>query len=85
MTARRVRITIAPIASQVLTLDCLNLGNVGTLLGNGDVILYGAGSYYAHNEMELGIWRCQWGQYFRARVYSQNYMRNYEATEPIEE
>lgn len=61
------------------------LGNVGTLLETGDVILYDAGSYYAHNEMELGIWRCQWGQFFRAQVYSRSYMRNYEAADPTEE
>jgi fructosamine-3-kinase len=32
-------------------------GNVGTSLETGDVILFDAGSYYAHNEMELGTWR----------------------------
>jgi hypothetical protein len=52
---------------------------------DGDVILYDAGSYYAHNEMKLAIWRCQWGQFFRAQVYSRNYFRNYEAAEPAEE
>ena len=60
-------------------------GNVGTRLETGDVILYDAGSYYAHNEMELGIWRCQWGQFFRADVYSMNYRRNYKAAEPLDE
>ena len=63
----------------------LLLGNVGTTLETGDVILYDAGSYYAHNEMELGIWRCQWGQYFRAQIYSRSYLRNYEAAEPAQE
>lgn len=61
------------------------LGNVGTLLETGDVVLYDAGSYYAHNEMELGIWRCQWGQFFRADVYSMSYRRNYKAAEPLDE
>ena len=51
-------------------------GNVGTLLETGDVVLYDAGLYDAHNEMELGIWRCEWGQFFRASVYSMNCMRN---------
>lgn len=60
-------------------------GNVGTRLETGDMILYDAGSYYAHNEMELGIWRCQWGQFFRADVYSMNYRRNYKAAEPLDE
>jgi len=63
-------------------IDLALLGNVGTLLETGGVILYDAGSYCAHNEMELGIWRCQRGHFFRAQVYSRSYMRNYEAAEP---
>jgi len=66
-------------------IDLALLGNVGTLVEIGGVILYDAGSYYAHNEMELGIWRCQRGQFFRAQVYSRSYMRNYEAAEPKEQ
>ena len=49
----------------MLNIESSDLGNVGTLLETGDVILYDAGSYYAHNEIELGIWRCQWGQFFQ--------------------
>ncbi|KAK0512600.1 hypothetical protein JMJ35_004617 [Cladonia borealis] len=64
--------------------DCWE-GNVGTVLETGDVILCDAGSYYAHNEMELGIWRCQWGQHFRKRVYSESYRDNYEAADPAQE
>ncbi|KAI4272772.1 MAG: hypothetical protein LQ337_005070 [Flavoplaca oasis] len=60
-------------------------GNVGTHADTGDIILYDAGSYYAHNEMELGQWRCEWGQYLRAKVYSKNYLRNFEAAEPVDE
>ncbi|KAL9044065.1 MAG: hypothetical protein Q9214_002772 [Letrouitia sp. 1 TL-2023] len=69
--------------------DCweeyFDLSNVGISLESGEIILYDAGSYYAHNEMELGIWRCQWRQFFREQVYSRNYKRNFEAAEPIEE
>jgi protein-ribulosamine 3-kinase len=60
-------------------------GNVGTSLETGDVVLFDAGSYYAHNEMELGIWRCEWGQYFKAEVYFRNYLRNFEPAEPADE
>ncbi len=35
--------------------------------------------------MELGIWRCQWGQFFRADVYSMSYQRNYKAADPVAE
>ena len=63
----------------------LLLDNVGTILETGDVILYDAGSYYAHNEMELGIWRYAWGQHFREQVYLRSYRENYEAAEPAQE
>ena len=56
---------------------------MGTRLDTGEVIMYDAGSYYAHNEMELGIWR---GHHFlRADVYSMSYRRNYKAAEPVAE
>ena len=64
--------------------DCWE-GNIGTLLETGDVVFYDAGSYYAHNEMELGIWRGQQGQSFRAQVYPRSYLRNFEAAEPKDE
>lgn len=60
-------------------------GNVGTSLETGDVILFDAGSYYAHNEMDLGTWRCEWGQHFRAKVYFRNYLKNFEPAEPVDE
>ena len=41
--------------------ESVYLGNVRTLLETGDIVLYDAVSYYAQNEMELDIWRCQWG------------------------
>lgn len=80
-TAGKVSISrlVASVRAELL------LGNVGTRRETGDVILYDAGSYYAHNEMELGIWKCQWGQYFREQVYSRSYLRNYEAAEPAQE
>jgi fructosamine-3-kinase len=60
-------------------------GNVGTNLDTGDIVLFDAGSYYAHNEMDLGIWRSACGRHFRAKVYTQNYLRNFRAAEPAEE
>lgn len=32
-------------------------GNVGTDRESGKVVIFDASSYYAHNEMELGLWR----------------------------
>ncbi|KAH6668173.1 hypothetical protein B0J14DRAFT_599996 [Halenospora varia] len=34
-------------------------GNIGTDYETGDVYIFDAGAYYAHNEMELGMWRCE--------------------------
>ncbi|KAI9715531.1 MAG: hypothetical protein M1828_000783 [Chrysothrix sp. TS-e1954] len=64
--------------------DCWE-GNVGMLKETGLVVLYDAGSYYAHNEMELGIWRGQWGQFFRSKAYSESYFSKYSPAEPQEE
>lgn len=60
-------------------------GNVGTLMENGEIILYNACSYYAHNEMELGIWRCEWGQFFRNRIYYNRYFSRFPPAEPRDE
>ncbi|KAI4175544.1 MAG: hypothetical protein LQ343_001533, partial [Gyalolechia ehrenbergii] len=32
-----------------------------------------------------GAYRCEWGQYLRAKVYSKKYLHNFEAAEPVEE
>jgi protein-ribulosamine 3-kinase len=60
-------------------------GNVGINLETGDVVMYDAGSYYAHNEMELGHWRVEFSSHFRSEIYTQHYLRNYPAAEPVEE
>jgi protein-ribulosamine 3-kinase len=60
-------------------------GNVGTNLETGEIILFDAGSYYGHNEMDLGIWRSACGQHFRSKAYTRNYLRNFPAAEPGEE
>lgn len=60
-------------------------GKVGTHMETGDIVLYDAGSYYAHNEMELGEWRAEWGQHLRAKIYARDYLRNFPAADPIEE
>jgi protein-ribulosamine 3-kinase len=60
-------------------------GNIGTLVETGEIVLFDAGSYYAHNEMDTAMWRCGRHQYIRSRVYTRNYMRNFEPAEPTEE
>ena len=59
-------------------------GNVGTEASTGDPWIFDCAAYYAHNEMELGIWRAQRHQ-LRAEVYRCEYRRNYKASEPEDE
>ncbi|PMD32250.1 hypothetical protein L207DRAFT_499902 [Hyaloscypha variabilis F] len=60
-------------------------GNLGVNMETGDVIMYDAGSYYAHNEMELGHWRAEFSSHLRSKIYTRHYLRNYPAAEPVEE
>ena len=59
-------------------------GNTGTSLETGGIILFDAGSYYAHNEMETGDWRCPYNK-VNSKVYTKTYLRHYGASEPTEE
>ena len=51
-------------------------GNTGTSLETGDVYVFDSGAYYAHNEMEIGGWRCPYNNISR-RVYTETYFRLY--------
>lgn len=52
-------------------------GNTGTDEETGDVIFYDCGSYYAHNEMELGMWRRDAAHYL-----GQQYLHEYQQLFP---
>ncbi|KAL9580325.1 MAG: hypothetical protein Q9212_004562 [Teloschistes hypoglaucus] len=43
----------------VLTHGDLWEGNIATEKGTGKTLLIDAAAYYAHHEMEIGMWRCQ--------------------------
>lgn len=58
---------------------------MGINLETGDSLLFDVGSYFAHNEMELGHWRCEFTSVFRSEVYIRQYLRNYSAAEPAHE
>lgn len=60
-------------------------GNVGTRLETGEVLLFDAGSYYAHNEMDWGIWRAAFADHFRKEVYTSSYCSNFPPAEPRDE
>ncbi|MCJ1375990.1 hypothetical protein MMC20_007228 [Loxospora ochrophaea] len=59
-------------------------GNCGTELETGAVRIYDAGSFYAHNEMELGLWRSERIR-LRSKAYMRQYLRNFGVSEPVDE
>ena len=59
-------------------------GNTGTSYETGDIILFDAGSYYAHNEMEIADWRCPYNK-VNSKIYTKTYLRHFGMSEPAEE
>lgn len=59
-------------------------GNIGTNVETGEIYIFDAGAYYAHHEMEIGMWRCERHK-IRSRVYKREYFRLASLSEPVEE
>lgn len=59
-------------------------GNTGTSYETGEIYIYDSGAYYAHNEMEIGDWRCHYNK-IHNKVYTKTYLRHYGPSEPREE
>lgn len=59
-------------------------GNIGTEFETGEIYIFDAGAYYAHNEMEIGMWRCERHK-IRSEVYKRAYLRNSTVSEPADE
>ncbi|KAK1764261.1 Fructosamine kinase-domain-containing protein [Phialemonium atrogriseum] len=59
--------------------------NLGINLETGELMMYDVGSYYAHNEMDLGQWRADFCSHLRSPIYPRQYLRHYPAAEPAEE
>lgn len=51
-------------------------GNTGTSHETWDVYVFASGAYYAHNEMEIGGWRCPYNE-ISDKVYTETYIRLY--------
>ncbi|PKS13159.1 hypothetical protein jhhlp_000501 [Lomentospora prolificans] len=58
--------------------------NIGTDAHTGEIYIFDACAYYAHHEKEVGIWRCDHHK-MKSDVYRNEYFKNYEPSEPIEE
>lgn len=59
-------------------------GNVGVEANTGDPWIFDSAVYYAHNEMEIGIWRAERHQ-LKAKQFRREYLRNCEPSEPEDE
>jgi protein-ribulosamine 3-kinase len=59
-------------------------GNIGTDFETGNLYIFDSCAYYAHNEMEIGMWRVDHHR-LKAKAYRQEYIRNVEPSEPAEE
>jgi len=59
-------------------------GNTGTSYDNGAVYVFDSGAFYAHNEMEIGDWRCHYNK-IHNKVYTKTYLKKNGPSEPREE
>lgn len=59
-------------------------GNTGTSYETGDIYIFDSGALYAHNEFEIGDWRCNYNK-IHNKVYTRTYLRNYGPSEPRDE
>lgn len=59
-------------------------GNIGISCDTGEILIFDAGAYYAHNEMEIGMWRCARHK-INARMFTKQYLKFYPPSEPKEE
>jgi protein-ribulosamine 3-kinase len=59
-------------------------GNIGNDIETGDPWIFDAAAYYAHNEMELGIWRAERHD-LRAKIYRNAYLQIMHPSEPADE
>ena len=60
-------------------------GNVATDVSNGNIYIFDAGAYYAHHEMDLGMWRYERYEFAKKSEYKQEYLRVMGVDEPVEE
>ena len=59
-------------------------GNTGTSYSTGNVYLFDSAVMYAHNELEIGDWRCEYNK-IHNKIYTRTYLRHYGPSEPKEE
>jgi protein-ribulosamine 3-kinase len=59
-------------------------GNIGTEFGSRNIYIFDSCAYYAHHEMEIGIWRVEHHR-MKAKAYTREYLRRADPSEPVDE
>ena len=60
-------------------------GNIGTDLETGEIYVFDASVFYAHNEMEVAMWRGRLNKVVYAKVYLNSYLNRMGISEPAEQ
>ena len=60
-------------------------GNIGTAFETGEVYVFAASAHYAHNEMEVAMWRGTVNKMVSSKVYLNNYLSRTGISEPAEQ
>ncbi len=60
-------------------------GNIGTDFEDGEIYVFDASVYYAHNEMEIAIWRGKLSKIVSSKVYTNSYLSRTGISEPAEQ
>ncbi|KAI4092018.1 MAG: hypothetical protein LQ339_008022 [Xanthoria mediterranea] len=59
-------------------------GNIAVRRESGDILLIDAAAYYAHSEMEIGMWRCE-RHAIHDPKFTKAYLQQMPKDEPVEE
>ena len=59
-------------------------GNTGTRFDTGNIYIFNAASFYAHNDTEIRDWRSFYNN-IHNKVYTRTYPKSYAPSEPKEE
>ena len=60
-------------------------GNIGTDFETGEIYVFDASVHYAHNEMEIAMWRGKVNKVVSSKVYLNNYLSRMGISEPVEQ
>ena len=60
-------------------------GNFGIEIETGNIYVFDASGYYAHNEMEIAMWRGTFNKVLSSKVYLNAYLSRMGISEPVEQ